>query len=173
MYILQTFTRITLQSVEKIESIQRRATSYILNDFHHEMDYRTRLTKCELLPLSYRRSFLDLSFFMSTLLDSNCINFDTYFKFLPETRTRDDLTMSALTRHHRYTLFENYYFQRVVSVWNKLPYDTRELLVNLEEMTPAKTVIKKFLFQEFYAKFSTNMKCTWYIHCTCPNCKIT
>ena len=172
-YCTPVWSNCNRQNVEKIEAIQRRATSYILNDFQHEMDYRTRLTQCELLPLSYRRSFLDLSFFMSMLLDSNCINFESHLKFLPQTRTRDDLTLSALNQNHRYALFENYFFQRVAHVWNKVPYDTRELLVNLEEMAPAKTTIKKFLFQEFYTKFSTDRKCTWYIHCTCPTCKIT
>ena len=123
-YCTPVWSNCNRQNVEKIEAIQRRATSYILNDFHHQMDYRTRLATCELLPLSYRRSFLDLSFFMNMLLDSNCLNFESYLKFLPESRTRDDLTLSALNQNHWYILFENYYFQRVANVWNMLPYET-------------------------------------------------
>ena len=144
-----------------------------MNDFQHNLDYKARLISCELLPLTHRRVFLDLSFFMNLLMDHNCLNFDNHFRFLPQTRTRDDLTISPINPYTRYTLFENYFFQRVTNSWNNLPYETRESLVNLEEPNPAKLIIKQFLTQNFIEKFITDSKCTWFLHCTCTNCRIT
>ena len=114
-----------------------------------------------------------LSFFVNTLLDNNCLNFDNHFKFLPQTRTRDDLTITALNLNTGYSLFENYYFQRVAGSWNILPYDTTDALVSLEEPFPAKSILKEFLFQIFFEKFDTDSKCTWFLQCTCPICRIT
>ena len=172
-YCTPVWSNCSRKNAEKVESVQRRATAYIMNDYQHERDYKTRLTTCDLLPLSYRRIFLDLSFLMNSLLENNCINFETHFKFLPATRTRDDLIISALNTKRNYHLLENYFFQRVSGSWNVLPYDIRDTLVNLDDIAPAKDIIKKHLFQIFYDKFITSMKCTWYVNCTCTNCKVT
>jgi hypothetical protein len=44
-----------------LESVQRRATKYILNDY--DSDYKTRLARLDLLPISYIKEFYDLCFF--------------------------------------------------------------------------------------------------------------
>ena len=44
------------KNMEKIESIHKRGTRYILNDFNYAMDYKTRLNACNLLPLSFRET---------------------------------------------------------------------------------------------------------------------
>ena len=43
-----------------------------------------------------------------------------------------------------------FFFQRLSGTWNKLPYDTREVLVNIEDITPAKKLIKQHLYQVFH-----------------------
>ena len=49
------------RNLQLIEGIQRRATNYILH--YPDLDYRERLTKLKLLPLSFRREIIDLTFF--------------------------------------------------------------------------------------------------------------
>ena len=56
----------------QIEAIQRRVTKFILNDF--TLDYKSRLQKCDLLPLSLRRDFLDIMFTFNCLNDK--VDFD-------------------------------------------------------------------------------------------------
>jgi hypothetical protein len=51
---------------KKLESVQRRASKYILNDYHN--DYRSRVTTLNLLPLSLRKEFLDIVFFLQLYL---------------------------------------------------------------------------------------------------------
>ena len=45
-----------------IESVQRRATKYILNDYISE--YKTRLSKLNMLPFSYCKEMADACFFI-------------------------------------------------------------------------------------------------------------
>ena len=52
---------------EKIESVQRRATGWILKTKTGEMSYTERLLALELLPLCYDREIKDLVFFFKAL----------------------------------------------------------------------------------------------------------
>ena len=52
------------RNIKKIE--HRRGTRYIINDYQNEIDYRTRLSTCNLLPLTFRRTYLDLSFLVKS-----------------------------------------------------------------------------------------------------------
>ena len=56
-----------------LESVQRLSTKFILQDY--DSDYEERLIKLELLPLCYRREYLDLIFIFKSLqgLNSYCI----------------------------------------------------------------------------------------------------
>ena len=54
-----------LKDISKIEQLQRRATKYILQDF--SSDYKTRLTKLNLLPLMYIFEISDIIFFVNSL----------------------------------------------------------------------------------------------------------
>ena len=55
-----------------LESIQRQATKFILNDY--DSSYNDRLSKLNLLPLSYRREYLDLVFLFNAMHDLNVYN---------------------------------------------------------------------------------------------------
>ena len=50
------------RNLQLIEGIQKRATNYILH--YPDLDYRERLTKLKLLPLSFRREIIDQTFFL-------------------------------------------------------------------------------------------------------------
>ena len=64
------------RNLQLIEGIQRRATNYILH--YPDINYRERLSKLKLLPLSFRREIIDLTFFLECkleLCDPNLNNF--------------------------------------------------------------------------------------------------
>ena len=81
-------------NLQLIEGIQRRATNYILH--YPDIDYRERLSKLKLLPLSFRREIIDLTFFLKCkleLCDLNLNNFVVYNSTLqnrPTTRSSAD-----------------------------------------------------------------------------------
>ena len=105
-YCTPLWSNCSRKNVERLESVQRRATAYILNDYKHDIDYRIRLISCDLLPLSFRREFLDLSFFVNILLENNCINFENYFRFAVATGTTDELQLIPLVRRNNYQAIE-------------------------------------------------------------------
>ena len=67
------------QSVlQLIEGIQRRV-NYIL--YYPDLDYRERLTKSELLPLSFRRETIDLTSFLKCKLELCDFNLNNFYCF--------------------------------------------------------------------------------------------
>ena len=71
-YRTSIWSNCSRKSIERIENVQRRGTRYILNDYQHLMDYKTRLNRCEFIPLSYRRVYLDLTSLMIVIMEMNC-----------------------------------------------------------------------------------------------------
>ena len=57
-----------LKDINPIESVQRRATKYILNDY--TSDYRSRLVKLNVLPVSMLLELNDICFFIKSLKTS-------------------------------------------------------------------------------------------------------
>ena len=60
------------KNIEKVESIQRRATKCIMNDFQQDADNKTHLDACNILPLTYRRTYLDLTYLLNIYNNNNC-----------------------------------------------------------------------------------------------------
>ena len=54
-----------LKDIKSLESIQRRATKYILKDY--ESDYKDRLMALKILPLMYLFEFIDILFLVGNL----------------------------------------------------------------------------------------------------------
>jgi hypothetical protein len=82
--------------MKNLESVQRRATKYILCDLNSSYD--ERLCKLSLLPLSFRREFLDLLFYYNCIHDIVDMNLNQFPQFIvhinPRTRQNyDDLQL--------------------------------------------------------------------------------
>ena len=65
IYGSQIWRPLQLKDINLIESLQRRATKYILNDY--DSDYRSRLFKLHLLPVSMLLEVNDICFFVKSL----------------------------------------------------------------------------------------------------------
>ena len=103
-----------LKDISKIEQLQRRATKYILQDF--SSDYKTRLTKLNLLPLMYIFEISDIIFFVNSLKHPTpSFNINLYISFSHST-TRSNTPQHIFTNKERH-----FYFNRICRLWNSLP----------------------------------------------------
>jgi hypothetical protein len=161
------------KSMCNIESLQRRATKYILNDY--TLDYKNRLAQLNILPLSLRRDFLDLTFFC------NCLNGLVDYDILQNVQfnvrnnrtryTNDDLLLES--RLVRTEGFKKFYTNRVIPTWNSLPFDIRNCeLSDLGYNTPFKNSLKLWLYNFFSEQYEVESRCTWTIKCTCNHCRL-
>lgn len=157
----------------KVESLQRRATKFILNDYNSS--YEDRLNMLELLPLSFRREFLDLMHLYNCnndLIDMNVEHLPSpIIHDVPRTRLEhDDLKLTVPKT--RYISYANFYLTRVAHLWNCLPYNIRDL-----ELTPSgynscfKAELKTWFIDLLKNKFKSNNICTWVVRCQCNQCK--
>jgi hypothetical protein len=157
-----------------IESVQRRATKFILNDFIS--DYHTRLSLLSLLPLSLRRNYLDLVFFFNCVHDLVDINTEILPLFIvhDNIRTRQDhddhLVHSNRVRSH---LYECSFTQRIGKIWNTLPYELRKIeLTAMGHNSTFKRELKLHIFNFMNTEFDVNNTCKWVLKCDCNNCRM-
>ena len=76
-----------VQDINKLESIQCRATKFIMNDY--KSDYKTRLLYLNLLPLMYIFEIADIIFLVKSLkFPSESFNINNYVSFSAGSATR-------------------------------------------------------------------------------------
>ena len=103
-----------------IEGVQRRASKFILQDY--ELPYPERLKKLNLLPISYWMELKDLVFFFKCkhgLFDLDISSFVT-FSSNSSSHTRSSSDNLLHVNHCRTSLFRNFFFNRIVFLWNNL-----------------------------------------------------
>ena len=81
------------RNLQLIEGIQRKATNYILH--YPDIDYRERLSKLKLLPLSFRREIIDLTFFLKCKLELCDLNLNNFVVFNSTLQNRPTTRSSA------------------------------------------------------------------------------
>jgi len=169
----------TKDNLTQLETIQRKATNYILNNPPYyalgHIPYKQRLIACNLLPTSYRREFYDLIFFIK------CIKGWMHFSIL-------DYTAFIINRHNRPTRNTNhglnlttiqtrleatshFYTHRITRTWNSLPLDLRQKLLDSPTISNAKRHLKDFYDSRLLNHFDHANTCTWILSCRCPQCR--
>ena len=105
--------------ITHLESVQRRATRFIVDD--KSMDYRDRLTKLNLLPLMMEYEIADILFFVNSIKTphghfdiTNYVNFS-----VSNTRSSTYLKLRHSTSKRNYQ--GHFYFNRFPRLWNSLP----------------------------------------------------
>ena len=137
------------QHVLLLESVQRRATKWILNDY--VSDYKTRLSSLEILPLMMLYEFHDIVFFLKSLkFPTPAFDIMTFVTF------SSNQTRSAGYRlthtHSRNNMHRHFYFTRLSRLWNSLPSNLN--LLNLSVPT-AKSKLFNFCGITFSSHFRT------------------
>ena len=106
------------KDINSLEQVQHRATKMI-NEFK-SYDYETRLRKCNLTSLDERRTRGDLIQVFKIVKGLDKLDFNHFFEY----------NNSGKTRGHKYKLIKkrcklelrrNFFSQRVVDIWNRLP----------------------------------------------------
>ena len=122
-YAVQAWSPYMVKDIEKLESVQRRATRMIQG--FRNLDYKERLRRCGLTTLKTRRIRGDMIETYKILTGKEGLDKDIFFK--PPHRT--------LGRGHDLKLYKNkcrldvrkfFFSHRVVDEWNKLPVDVVE-----------------------------------------------
>ena len=161
-----------------IETIQRRATNYILKNPKRpsplHINYKERLLRLNLLPLTYRREIIDIQTFLKAWNSENNLGLDELLTFSapsygPVTRA---MTGGLVLKYSKTRLVKTAHFYpfRLCRIWNHLPYDIRLKLRYLTESCKTKPILVKHYFQRLEKDFDPQNTCTWVTHCDCYRC---
>ena len=131
-----------IKDIKLIEQVQRRATKFILNDFHS--DYYNRLVKLQFLPIMYMFELYDVMFLVKSLKNpSPCFRITDYISF-SHSSTRSSSTNKLQHIYSRNNYIKNFYFNRLPRIWNGLPpidlsltphnYKDQTLQISLESL---------------------------------------
>ena len=158
-------------NINLIESVQRRATKFIMH--YPDMGYKERLISLDMLPLSFRRELCDLTFFHRCKMEQYDINVDEYVIFnadhqknRPTTRQSSD-PFSLIIHRCKTESHKDSFFNRIVPLWNQLP----QVIRACNSTSAFKGHVFNFLQTKFQSNFMSSNVCTWISACHCPNCR--
>jgi hypothetical protein len=172
-YCSPLWTSNSKKNVIKLEGVQRRASKYILNDY--VSNYYDRLIRCNLLPLTLRRDFLDYVLFYNYC--NNLVDMRMNIEFVSNINMRTRVLLDnnmLICKPVNTWAYNNYFTNRIVRSWNELPEDIRTIeLTAAGRNTTFKTMVKKWLTAYFKSNFKVDNTCSWCIKCHCTNCILT
>jgi hypothetical protein len=168
-YCSQVWSGTTSQNVLLIERLQRSATRYILQ--RPDLDYKDRLKQLDILPLTYRREYLDMCMFFKCKNGIQDLNVNEYVQFTSEnvafTRNRLDKSKLRIPKT-KTALYQKTYFNRIVQIWNALP----ETIRDNAEINIFKKQAYAYFTNMLHNHFDCENKCTWTVYCRCQKCQI-
>ena len=131
-----------IQDIIKLESIQRRATKFIMNDY--TSDYKSCLLYLNLLPLMYVFEITDIIFLVKSFkFPSASFNINNYVSFSTTRSSGVKLIHNSSSTNK----LRNHYFIRICRLWNAIPIISLNLSVS---------IIKKHVKVFFWNHFITN-----------------
>jgi hypothetical protein len=158
-----------ITDLKQLESVQRRATRFILNcskDPNIRPTYKSRLIALNLLPISYWLECRDLCFAFKCINGLLNVQFDKYIQ-ISSGKTRNSSDNVNLYPVHRYrtSLFRDSFFNRIVQLWNSLPLQ----ICKSPTFNSFKTSLYKHYFNKLHNTFDTDRLNTW--KSICPYCR--
>ena len=144
-----------------IERVQRRATNY-----SRSTDYKTRLIKLHLLPLTLWFELQDLMFLVKCLkFPSDNVDLSGHLKLISSI-TRAGSAGTKFQHHlNRTSTARQSYYNRIVRLWNKLgPID---LTLSIQTI---RKHISDFLWEHFLRTLDCRVKCSFHLVCPCSKC---
>ena len=152
-----------IKDIIALERIQRRATKFVLSDYHS--DYKTRLIKLKLLPLMAWFEYIDIMFFITSLHHrSDRFDILRYVTITSHcTRSSDKVTLQHT--FSRSCLSHHFYFNRLPRLWNALPFIDINNPIN-----SIRRVVKRILWSNFLNNFKSDDPCSYHYCCPCNKC---
>ena len=127
-YASEVWAPSTINSITKIESLQRRATKFILNThWQEDISYHERLSRLNLLPLTYWHEVKDLIFYFKCRAGHYTLPIADYVKPKGTRLTRHSSDQDVLIPKCCTKLCQFSYFDRIAKLWNTLPASTHTL----------------------------------------------
>jgi hypothetical protein len=179
-YCTPVWNPTTKENIKQLETVQRKTTNYILNNpkrpSPNHIDYKTRLITLNLLPLSYRREFYDLIFFVKSINKLHSFNILDYLSFQDDiaTRvTRNRQTGMTLTLPKlNLTSSAQFYPSRIARIWNSLHIDLRLQLMSPSPLPVIKKILNDYYFDRLSRHFDPDDLCTYVSACPCATCRV-
>ena len=135
-----------LVDVRSLETVQRRATKFIINN--PSMDYCDRLIRLELLPLMMEYEIVDILFLIKSLKSpSRHFNIADFISF-NISNTRSSSYLKLCHSVSKTNIQGHFYFHRIPRLWNSLP------LLDTSLSIPS---IRARLRQHFWNHFVSSM----------------
>ena len=157
----------TSKDLLRIESVQRRATKYVLQDYHSS--YTDRLKLLNLLPISYWYEIKDIISFYKMKSGIYDLNPENYIDPPSQHFTRFSSTNSFRLNLCRTTSFRSSFFNRIVPLWNSLP----EELKLSNSTVILKTKLKNHYQEKLKTVFDVDRPRTWKTICSkCRSCVV-
>ena len=150
----------------RLESIQRRAVRWILEEQqvnYDELTYLTKLQTLDILPIEFKLVHADLSLFHRIVYKSIPIKLPHYLRQVrPEdlTRLRSDHrdTMQIVCEiEERLDVFKDSFFNRTYIFWNGLPANLRKVQNYDEFQVTLNEYLWTMLLEEFHSDRSTSL----------------
>ena len=164
-YSSQLWRPMLIKDIVSLETIQRRATKFILNDW--KSDYQSRLIALHLIPLHYFFELQDVIFFISCLKHPDP-SFNIYdFVSFSSRGTRSATHTKLLLNQSSTCKSRHFYFTRLARLWNFLP--PLDLSLSL---TAIKNRLQRFFWDQFLRCFDPDDVCTFHVLCPCSNCHL-
>ncbi len=162
----QLWRPMLIRDIKKMESVQRRATKFIIGS-SSTSDYKSRLVHLHLLPLMYYYELADIMFMVNSLKNRSPSNHFDILSFVDiqasNTRSSDKISLKHTLSSTKFD--QQFYFNRVPRLWNKLPSI---------DLSPSSNTIKlnlhKYLWSHFLENFDPNITCSFHFSCPCGNC---
>ena len=109
-----------IKEIEHFQRLQCRVTKFILNNY--ELDYKkSRLSKCQILPLMYFLELIDILFLIKSLKSPTpAFNIHHYITFNTST-TRSGSSNKLIHKFASTNNAHHFYFNRITCLWNSLP----------------------------------------------------
>ena len=167
-YCSQLWRPYLIKDIESIERVQRKATKYILNDYHS--DYKARLSQLQLLPLMHWFEIQDILFLVKCLQQPTNYTEITSLVTFTFAITRAGQSGNRLKVKFAKTNYtRHFYFARISRIWNAIPSNVIDLSKTFNTI---KQCVREFFYSNFKQNFSATDTCSYHVVCPCNKCHV-
>ena len=163
LYCSQLWRPHLITDIKSLETVQRRATRFILKDT--SLNYKERLLNLKILPLMMEYEINDVIFFVKCIKQpTKYFNINEFVSF-STSNTRSSTSLKLRHSVSRNNYLSHFYFNRLPRLWNSLPCIDTDLSI-----ATIRSKLHQYLWSKFITNFDPNGVCTYHYLCPCLTC---
>ena len=163
LYCSQLWRPHLITDIKSLETVQRRATRFILKDT--SLNYKERLLNLKILPLMMEYEINDVIFFVKCIKQpTKYFNINEFVSF-STSNTRSSTSLKLRHSVSRNNYLSHFYFNRLPRLWNSLPCIDTDLSI-----ATIRSKLHQYLWSKFITNFDPNDVCTYHYLCPCLTC---